>query len=236
MQATMTGRLVAFDDAIHTADFVMLRRTKEGPVEEPLKLRFTSELSYQGFRARHATGESLLLIGRLSLARVPVLRVDGTTGGKKPKALQGRDMMTHRLELWVKDHRALPGLVKEAVESDIVVVTGFATLLAPGELKVTESGLPWFRGRVATQNPKKAGLEQPSDYYDVVSYGPLAERMAKMQAGEQFLIEWAGVANPACQLESRDGVLVWVHTPELVVRDIRYLPRVRDQVEQAVEA
>lgn len=226
MQATMTGRLTAFDDAQRSAELVMLRRSKQGPQAEPIALRFGSELSYQAFRARHALGEPLLLVGRLAQERVPL----AGQGKRKPKDAQGRDMTDKALQLWVKDHRALPGLVSEAVESDLVVASGLAALVAEGELRVTEAGLPFWRGRVAVDQPKRSGQEATSDYYSAVAFGPLAERLAKLAKGERFLIEWAGVANPAYEAQAEDGPPVTRHSPELTVRDIRYLPRPRTEL------
>lgn len=224
MQATLTGRLTAFDDTKHQAEFTMLRRTKHGPVDEPLALRFTSELSYYGFRNRHAVGEPLLIVGRISQERVPCILADGSKAkANKPKDLQGRDMMDRILTLWVKDHRALPGLVQEAVESDVMVATGIANLVAEGELRVTESGLPFWKGRVAVDDPRRAGQEQPSDHYSTEAFGPLAERLAKLKKGERFLIEWGGVSNPSYLAMPAEGPQVVRHSPSVTIRDIRYL-------------
>ncbi|MEB3328879.1 MAG: hypothetical protein VKQ33_06570 [Candidatus Sericytochromatia bacterium] len=234
MRILLTGEVLQHLDDRGESTLIAQRRTRDGQTPETFTLRFSQPEAFRDFRTRHAAGTAVQIVGLLRQVRTTLL--DQATG-QPLVSTAGKPLQQQVLAVEVREHRTH----ERTQADDTLYAHGLVGLVDKREgLKLSASGLPWLRIRVAYNHYKRPGeAEGQADYYDLVAFGQVAEGLATLDRGDRLLVDQAVPATSpyeARDVRHSDGTTVMRHGLELTVRDFTFLPRPRSGQREAPEA
>jgi hypothetical protein len=234
MKILLTGQVLHHHDDRAEVTLVAQRRTREGHSPETFTLKFGQAEGFREFRSRHTEGAHVQVVGLLRQVRHGL--VDQATG-QPLVGTSGKPLQQQVMAVEVREHRTH----EPSKDGDTLYAHGLVGLVDKREgLKLSASGLPWLRVRVAYNHYKRAGeAEGQADFYDLVAFGQVAESLANLERGDRFIVDQAVPATSpyeARDVRHSDGATVMRQALELAVRDFTFLPRNRAAQREEAEA